>query len=180
MIDRFDNLDIRPFERNDIEQVFPLMKMCAIPNFYIIPDKNKEFYKGVAINGMSLGCFDGDKLVGLLLYQYNAEDILEFINQCKILKDIKEQGLWQEGVELMSCCVLPEYRGRHLERSFVSQALKNTLSANNKAWFWNTVHKDNIPSIKAVVDNGLSIILSDIDMYYGSHRNLYIYRKDCI
>ncbi len=120
MIDRIANLNIRHFEQSDIVQVFPLMKMCAIPDFYIIPDKNKEFYEDVAINGMSLGCFDGNKLVGLLLYQYNAEDILGFINQWKVLKDIKEQGLWQEGVELMSCCILPEYRGWHLEKTFVS------------------------------------------------------------
>ena len=170
-------MQIKHFSENEISQVFNLAKLCTVPDFYIISDKNKEFYEKVASNGLSLAAVEDDKLIGFLLCEKDTSSLSGFIDSCKEIKKLHNSDRWDCGIELMSSCVHPDYRGMHLEQKLISIAIENSISFDKNAWFWATTHKDNIPSKKAVMTNRLKLVLEDIEMPYSFvalHRNLYI------
>lgn len=170
-------MQIKHFSENEISQLFSLAKLCAVPDFYIVLDENRAFYEQVASNGLSLAAVDGSKLIGFLLYRKNTSSLTGFVDSCAELQKLRDTDRWDSGVELMNSCVHPDYRGMHLEQKLVSTAIEKSLSSDKNAWFWATTHKDNIPSRKAVMANGLQIVLEDIEMPYrhiALHRNLYI------
>lgn len=73
-----------------------------------------------------------------------------------------------------TCVVHPDYRGHHLEARLMESAIE-VLKATDYCHLLGTVHPDNIPSVKAFLDNGFHVAKT-LKKYGGKLRHI-MYRK---
>ena len=73
-----------------------------------------------------------------------------------------------------TCVVHPDYRGHHLEARLMESAIE-LLKTTGYCHLLGTVHPDNIPSVKAFLDNGFHVEKT-LKKYGGKLRHI-MYRK---
>lgn len=105
-------IKIRRLKRKDEKEVVKVLSETFIPFYengkHHIPQKVKRSFKEANMN-LSLGAFDGEKLVAVYLFRANNE----------FHSPIKGRGV--EGVALG---VLPKYQKQKIADQFISQVLK--------------------------------------------------------
>lgn len=142
-------------------------------DLYYIEGTDEEFINDVLINnGLLLKVVDVEtaKIVGFLIVKRkinkNAEIMQTFLNDNV-----------EEYIEMDTVGILPSYRGMHLQQRLILEAEKMILDRKDKFIKYSiaTVHPENIPSLKSLLNIGYKIIEEKI-MYNNKRR--YVVKKD--
>ena len=141
-------------------------------DLYYIEGTDEEFINNVLLDkGLLLKAVEAknDKIVGFLIVKRKISKDAE-IMQPFLKFDSKEY------IEMDTVGILPDYRGMHLQQKLILEAEKMMLNRKeNIKYSIATVHPENTPSLKNLLNIGYEIVEERI-MY--SNKKRYIVKKD--
>lgn len=167
-----DNIVIEIAKKEDAEEIHNIMKTVYDnmnnKDFYVCDDLNYVKTQLKGDKGFGVVARNSDnKIVASFIIRYPMQSKDNLGNDVNLPKDKLNYVVHME-----TTVVLPEYRGRHLQKTMLSY-IENLIDKKRFNIFMATVAPGNIPSCKTFENTGYTKVLTKIK-YGNLLRNIYM------